>query len=63
LDRLEDLLLFWEHKLDEREDEMLMLKQHGSPCERRNAVRQLASKLAPERRELERAYERLEQAE
>jgi hypothetical protein len=59
MDRLEDLLLFWEHNLDEREDEMLMLKQHGSLCEQRNAVRKLASKLAPKRRELERAYERL----
>jgi hypothetical protein len=36
-----------------------MLKQHGSPCERRNAERQFASKLAPERHELKRAYERL----
>jgi hypothetical protein len=61
LDRLEDLLLFWEHKLDldEREDEMLMLKQHGSPWQRRNADHQFASKFAPERRELARAYERL----
>jgi hypothetical protein len=55
----EQELAQWEWSLDVREDEMVNLKLQGSLSERRIAARQLATKLVPERLELEGAYGRL----